>query len=108
MLDLDYFKQQLLERKDELTKRVDAIDRDIKHEGMSSNWTEQATERENDEVLESLGVASEDELSKINHALKRIEAGEYFTCSVCGKEIPPERLELLPFSSTCVNCAGKK
>jgi len=108
MMDLDYFKQQLLERKAELTKRVDAIDRDIKHEGMTSNWTEQATERENDEVLESLGVASEDELGKINNALKRIETGEYFTCSVCGKEIPPERLELLPFSSTCVNCAGKK
>ena len=108
MLNLDYFKQQLLERKAELTKRVDAIDRDIKHEDMTSNWTEQATERENDEVLESLGVASEDELSKINNALKRIESEDYFTCSVCGKEIPPERLELLPFSSTCVNCAGKK
>ena len=108
MLDLDYFKEQLLERKAELTKRIDAIDRDIKHEGMSSDWTEQATERENDEVLESLGVASEDELGKINKALKRIESGEYFTCSVCGKPIPPERLELLPFSTTCVNCAGKK
>ena len=108
MLDLDYFKQQLLERKAELTKRIEAIDKDIKHEGMSANWTEQATERENDEVLESLGVASEDELGKIDKALKRIEAEEYFTCSVCGKPIPPERLELLPFSTTCVNCAGKK
>lgn len=107
-MDLDYFKQQLLERKAELTKRVDAIDRDIKHEDMTTNWTEQATERENDEVLESLGVASEDELSKINTALKRMDAGKYFTCSVCGKQIPPERLELLPFSNTCVNCAGKK
>lgn len=108
MLDLDHFKQQLLQRKAELTNRIDAIDKDIKHEDITSNWTEQATERENDEVLESLGVASEDELLKINNALKRIESGDYFTCSVCGKEIPAERLDLLPFSTTCVNCAGKK
>ncbi|MCW8901755.1 MAG: TraR/DksA family transcriptional regulator [Gammaproteobacteria bacterium] len=107
MHDLDYFKQQLLSRKDDITDRINAIDKDIKHEGMSPNWTEQATERENDEVLESLGIASEQELLMINNALKRIESGEYFVCSMCGEEIPPSRLELLPFSSHCVNCAGK-
>lgn len=108
MLDSDHFKEQLLARKAELKKRVTAINKDIKHEGMSGDWAEQATERENDEVLESLGIASEHELVKINEALQRIESGQYFTCSVCGKAIPPERLELLPFSTTCVNCAGKK
>jgi len=108
MSDLEYFKQKLITRKDEVTKRINSIDKDIKHEDMSSNWTEQATERENDEVLESLGNASEEELIMINNALKRIESGEYFLCSICGEEIPAARLELLPFSSHCVNCAGKK
>lgn len=108
MQDLEYFKQKLMTRKDDLTKRINAIDQDIKHEDMSSNWTEQATERENDEVLESLGNASEQELLMTNHALKRIESGQYFSCSMCGEDIPPSRLELLPFSSYCVNCAGKE
>ena len=108
MPDSDYFKKQLQARKVEITNRINAIDKDIKHEDMSSNWTEQATERENDEVLESLGEASAQELVMINNALKRIESGEYFLCCVCGKEIPPDRLELLPFTTTCVNCAGKK
>ena len=81
--------------------------KDIKHEGMSANWTEQATERENDEVLESLGNVSEQELVMVNSALKRIDSGEYFTCSVCGEDIPAARLELLPFSTRCVNCADK-
>ena len=107
MPDLKHFKQKLNALKDELTRRVDAIDKDIKHEGMSSNWTEQATERENDEVLESLGNASEQELVMINKALKRIDSGEYFSCSECGEEIPSERLELLPFSAQCVSCADK-
>lgn len=107
MQDLEHFKQMLLERKAEVTSRINAIDKDIKHEDMSSNWTEQATERENDEVLESLGKSSEQELVMINAALKRIESGEYFSCKSCGENIPPDRLELLPFTSHCVNCAGQ-
>ena len=72
MTNLEHFKQKLLTLKTEITQRINAIDKDIKHEDMSSNWTEQATERENDEVLESLGNSSEQELVMINAALKRI------------------------------------
>jgi len=58
-------------------------------------------------VLESLGNTATHELAMINMALKRLDAGEYFKCSNCGEEIPPAGLELLPFSSLCVNCADK-
>ncbi|MDJ0881439.1 MAG: TraR/DksA C4-type zinc finger protein [Gammaproteobacteria bacterium] len=107
MQDTEYFKQKLETLKAKATHRIHKIDQDIRHEGMSSDWAEIATERENDEVLESLGNASEQELLMIKQALKRIEEGEYFNCSVCGEQIPPERLELLPFTTTCVNCAEK-
>ena len=107
MQNLEHFKQKLLTLKAEITQRITAIDKDIKHEDMSANWTEQATERENDEVLESLGNSSELELVMINNALKRIDSGDYFSCSSCGEDIPISRLELLPFSAHCVNCADK-
>lgn len=29
-------------------------------------------------------------------------------CEFCGKEIPPERLEILPDTSTCVQCSQTK
>jgi RNA polymerase-binding protein DksA len=93
--------------KQHLMQRISEIDKDIRHEGMTADWSEQATERENDEVLESLGNASAEELAKIKYALKRIENGEYFYCSACGEEIPAARLELLPFSTHCVACAEK-
>ena len=99
------FKQKLLALKQEADQRISAIDKDIRHEGMSADWEEQATERENDEVLESLGMTAELEQVMINNALKRIDAGEYFRCSLCGDDIPIARLELLPFSSHCVSCA---
>jgi DnaK suppressor protein len=91
--------------KQDVSNRIDAIDRDIRHEGMSADWTEQASERENDEVLDSLGNSSEQELAMIKFALLRIDNGNYFHCDQCGDDIPPARLELLPFTAHCVNCA---
>jgi len=107
MSDLESFKNKLLSLKEEFNHRVGAIDKDSRHEGMTADWSEQATERENDEVLYSLGVASELELNLINNALQRIESGDYFSCIECGEVIPSERLELVPYISTCVKCAEK-
>lgn len=106
-MDTDRFKQILLDMKADVTQRIEAIDRDIRHEGMSADWSEQASERENDEVLESLGNSSEQELALIKLALQRIDNGTYFNCEECGKDIPPARLELLPFAVHCVDCAEK-
>lgn len=104
-MDTSNYKKVLLEMKQDITNRISAIDRDIRHEGMTADWSEQASERENDEVLESLGNSSELELLKINYALKRIENGDYFQCDECGTDIPCARLDLLPFTAHCVNCA---
>lgn len=105
MKSAEHFKQKLLHLKSEITQRISSIDTDIKHEGMSADWIEQASERENDEVLESLGNASEQELVMINAALQRIDSGNYFNCSACGETIPEARLELLPFTTHCIDCA---
>jgi len=107
MPDLDYFKQKLLTRKADISQRISAIDKDMRHEGMSADWEEQATERENDEVLDSLGNSSEQELALIIKALERIDNGQYFLCARCDEDIPQSRLELLPFTTLCVNCANK-
>ena len=106
-MDTNHYKQILLDLKIEVSGRIDAIDRDIRHEDLSADWSEQASERENDEVLESLGNTSEQDLSMIKFALMRIDEGNYFHCDKCGEEIPPARLDLLPFTAHCVNCAEK-
>lgn len=46
-------------------------------------------------------------LTQIDAALAQIEAGTYGRCTSCGEPINPERLEILPFSTLCVTCAGK-
>ena len=107
MANIDHYRQVLRSLEQEVTHRINSIDKDIRYEGMTADWTEQASERENDEVLESLGNSSEQELQLIKHALQRIEAGHYFECENCGDEIPTARLDLLPFIANCVNCAEK-
>ena len=40
-------------------------------------------------------------LHDIEHALAMIEKGTYGRCEVCGKDIPYERLSVLPTATTC-------
>jgi len=48
-------------------------------------------------------------LVSIDSALARIAAGTFGTCLNCGKPIAPERLEVLPWATDCIDChAGKR
>jgi RNA polymerase-binding transcription factor DksA len=39
-------------------------------------------------------------------ALRRLDEGQYGICEGCGRSIPEERLEILPFTAVCVDCAS--
>lgn len=106
MQELEHFRKKLLALKAEVSQRLDAINTDVRHK-VSADLEDQAIENENNEVLNSLGDTSEQELAMINAALQRIEHGDYFTCLECGGVIEESRLELLPYSPYCVKCAHK-
>ncbi|MGX1192434.1 YteA family regulatory protein [Metabacillus sp. SLBN-84] len=55
-------------------------------------------EREKDIALNE---HAEEELSDVNRALSAIKNGTYGKCEVCGRDIPEERLEVLPTAVTC-------
>ena len=97
-------KEQLLARRDELMARIEKIKHDIS-QSHSSDSVEQAQERENDEVLESLGNETRRALSCVNAALELIERGEYGVCQSCGEHIAAARLDAVPDATRCVNCA---
>ena len=72
----------------------------------SKDWEELATEREGDEVLESIGVAGQHEIRQIEAALVRLDAGDYGICAKCGADIAEERLDAVPYTPHCRNCAA--
>ena len=53
---------------------------------------------------DSLEVNAEQIVQEIDLAVARIDAGTYGTCARCGKEIPEERLEAVPYATLCVEC----
>jgi RNA polymerase-binding protein DksA len=46
-----------------------------------------------------------DLIAKIERALKRIEAGTFGVCEVCGKPIEKARLKALPYADLCIKDA---
>ena len=104
MVDVAHFKDKLLARQAELRARLEEIEHDLDSLA-SADTEERATEREGDEVLESLGNQGADELKRIEAALKRVADGTYGDCVKCGEEISTDRLELLPATPFCRNCA---
>jgi RNA polymerase-binding transcription factor DksA len=69
------------------------------------DWEELAAVREGDEVLEATGLAGQHEIRRIKAALHRIEAGDYGICVRCGADISEARLDALPFTPFCKECA---
>ena len=98
-------KLQLETRLADLTGRIGAIGREL-GEHQAKDWEEMATERESDEVLESMGVGAQQEIRAIGAALKRISAGDYGSCVRCGADIGEARLDLLPFTPFCKDHAS--
>ena len=88
----------------QLAKRIAAIEADF-HKVRSQDFSEQATETENDGVLDEIHHEAKAELKLVITALKRIEEGLYGHCEECDAPIKAERLIALPYTARCINCA---
>ena len=108
MSQVDEIRQRLLARREELARRANLTDADLRHERdpLSPDSEEQVTQRENEDVLRGIGLAARAELQEVNKALARLERGEYFDCEACGQPIVVARLAALPETTRCARCAA--
>lgn len=100
--------QQLETLKADLQERLSRYEHH-QHRGdgaLDPDFSEQAVQRQNDEVVDSLEREARAELSQVLHALERIAAGEGDHCERCGEAIDSRRLQVLPYTSFCVRCAA--
>lgn len=106
-MDIVSAKKNLETMRQQLIARVGRIEEHIRRDGkaLDQDSEEAVVERENDAVLDGLDAQGREELAQIDHALQRIASGQYQVCSRCGATIGAERLQLLPFTTVCVNCA---
>lgn len=107
---LEQLKEELIIQQKQLDKTSDEAS--IEEENIRDNTGElslydnhpadlgtELFEREKDFAL---SIHAEDELGKVKMALEAIQNGTYGICDECGKEIPFERLEAIPYTRTCV------
>jgi len=104
MIDVNKYEAALRKRLTYLDGRLDNIE-DRLDEQPNPDWDENAAEHEEDEVLEDLGNMGLDEIRGINAALERIKAGSYGACAKCGDDISAERLDVVPQTPFCKDCA---
>lgn len=91
----------------ELRDRHVRIERDRRRElgALDPDFSEQAVQSENDQVLDGLERSVDQDIQQIEHALERIRQGQGEHCEACGAPIGAPRLKALPQATRCARCA---
>ena len=98
------FEVRLRNRLRDLNARLSGVEAEL-DQPANADSEERASEREGDEVLESLGNAGLLEIRMIQAALGRIADGTFGDCVACGEPISEERLNAVPHAARCKRCA---
>lgn len=97
-------KAILTQKKQEFKKALAARS---PNQGSINAWNhEEGTEQQ--ALTETEIIFVRGQLQAVEEALQHLQDGTYGTCKECGKQIPPERLEALPYASLCLSCQRSK
>ncbi len=109
MSEFDEIRAKLEAKRDELERRIERIDEDMRQvDGpLDPDSEERVVELANDQVLDGIDTVTRSELEAIYGTLRRIESGGFGICTKCEEEIPVKRLEVRPHAEHCVACAEK-
>lgn len=81
-------------KEEDLQLSVDDLPDEVDHASAEINQSVIFRLRDRERIL----------LQKIEHALKKIESGEFGNCEECGEEIAAKRLEARPVTTLCIKC----
>ncbi|HWN20331.1 MAG TPA: TraR/DksA C4-type zinc finger protein [Gaiellaceae bacterium] len=117
-IDTDRFHGALLKQKEQLVATIANHDiggssltdetGELSGSTSDNHLADSATETYERELEEGLEEDATRQLREVDEALQRIEAGTYGTCAVCGRQIPEERLEAVPWTKLCIDDARKQ
>jgi len=103
--DLQFFKELLTKRMEELLKHADGTVSDMNNP--RENFPD-PTDRATYEADRNFELRIRDRehklLKKVRKALDRIEDGTFGICEKCGEEISLQRLKARPVTTLCIKC----
>ncbi|MBA2297832.1 MAG: TraR/DksA C4-type zinc finger protein [Actinobacteria bacterium] len=116
-IDTDRFRDSLREHRERLLDAIEHHDiggssltaetGELSGSTSDNHLADAASETYERELDEGLEEDAQTQLREVDDALARIEEGSYGTCTACGKEIPAERLEAVPWTKLCIDDARK-
>jgi RNA polymerase-binding protein DksA len=104
---IEKMKQSLQTQKSEIISNLMVSNEDFKEivEAMDpKDMADIASDDIDRKMIEALGSQELKRLKGIDSALTRIEQGKYGLCIKCGKRIPQDRLEAIPYALMCIEC----
>jgi DnaK suppressor protein len=92
----------------ETSQRADAELEALRGAERDPEFEEGAQTEHEQYTLSKLSEVQQREISLIDTAISRIDAGEYGICRDCEMEIDPKRLQALPYALYCTDCATRR
>ena len=100
-------EKYLSDRKREIISKLVASNEDFRQivEAMDPrDLADVASDEIDRKMIEAMGTQELKRLGMTDAALTRIKQGKYGLCIKCGKRIPHERLEAIPYALMCIEC----
>ena len=109
--DLEKIKTRLFDMRTQLIREVqhieEAIQEDVQAPGEISHLPTHNADFAAEGIDVEIALAKNEEgiLEMVEASLERLEQGTYGHCQNCDKEIPRARLDAIPYTPYCINCA---
>ena len=113
--EIESFREQLRQLRERLNGDVISLQRETlrtsggEASGNLSNAPLHLADLASDQYEQehSIGVLENQErlLEEVTEAINRIVRGAFGKCENCGQEIPRERLQAVPYTRYCIQCA---
>ncbi len=113
---VEKFQVRLEEERERLLGLIEDYEQELEDARLSESSSDRSPDPGNAEASSTkLEYAKElsieqntlDLLGKVERALERVAEGSYGSCESCGKSIPMNRLDVLPYATLCIDCARK-
>lgn len=99
-------RAELETERDSLSEQLDTIEAQSAPDAVDDGLADSGQVAAAQDEQRALAADLREQLSEVDSAIERLDAGTYGVCQTCGERIPDERLEAVPTARFCIAHAG--
>jgi DnaK suppressor protein len=98
----------LEQEREQVTAELNRLREDLKSGFESDDIDDAAADLVERDKIQAIIFTLERKVENIDHAIDQAQVIGYGICESCGKPIEPERLEIFPETTLCIECKRKR